>query len=419
MVWSLLLKELKLFLRNPQELLVLLLMPLVLITILGFALGSFFNSDTPPITGKAAIVQYGNEEEEMDRFMKALGESGVPEPAIQQMESHIIQLLPGRMLREKIFGNEELSKVITLEEITPSDLDEAKEKGKYSAIIEIPDGFTEKLLHSLFIAKQEIPDLIVYENEELDYSSSFVSDVVEQFKGQYSLLAALGKEGIVSGDKGLPTVEVKGTVETVTKRDPIDAFSYYAVGMSVMFVLFLAGNIGANSFVERQQHVYDRIRLANVPAYVYLLGVFLSGFVLACLQLGVLYGGAALLYDVHFSNITLFLLITVLLSAVVGGIGVLLTVINNRLGNDSASKLYGSAGVAILAFFGGSFTTVGESLQVIGNLTPNGAAMKAYLQVMSGAELADISPFLITLLIELVIILAGSSLISIQRAVRT
>lgn len=419
MILSLLLKELKLFLRNPQELLVLLLMPLVLITILGFALGSFFNSDTPPITGKAAIVQYGNEEEEMDRFMKALSDSGVPEPAIRQMESHITQLLPGRMLREKVFGNEELSKVIALEEMTPSDVDEAKEKGEYSAIIEIPEGFTEQLLRSLFIEKQEIPDLIVYENEEMDYSSAFVSDVVEQFKEQYSLLASLGQEGLVAGDEGLPMVNVKGAVETITKQDPIDAFSYYAVGMSVMFVLFLAGNISTNSFVERQQHVYDRIRLGNVPVGVYLLGVFLSGFVLACLQLFILYGGAALLYDVHFSNIGLFLLITILLSAVVGGIGVLLTTINNRMGNDSASRLYGSAGVAILAFFGGSFTTVGESMQAIGNLTPNGAAMKAYLHVMSGTELSDISPFLTTLLIELVIILAVTSIISIQRSVRT
>lgn len=418
MIWSLVQKEFKLFVRNPQELLVLLLMPLILITILGFALGSFFNSETPPITGKVAIVQIGDEEAELESFKKSLAETGVPESAIQQMEPSITQLLPVKMLREKVFGNEELKKVITIEEISPSEVKEAKEQGEYSAIIEIPEGFTEKLLHTLFIGEQAIPELVIHENEELDYSAAFTTDIMDQFKKQYSVLSALGKEGLITGEEVLAKIEIEGAVETVTKQDPIDAFSYYAVGMSVMFVLFLSGNISTNSFVERQLHVYDRIRLANVPNRVYLLGVFFSGFIIALLQLCILYGGAALLYGVHWPNIGLFLLITVLISAVIGGIGVLLTAINNQLGNDSASKLYGSAGVAILAFLGGSFTKVGETLQALGDLTPNGAAMSAYLNVMTGAELSDISHYLTTLFIELVILIGAASLISTRKAGR-
>lgn len=421
MIWSLVWKEFKLFIRNPQELLILFLMPLTLITILGFALGSFFDDEVSPITGSVAIVQHGDEEEELSEFMQSLSGSGLPETAIHQIETEIENLLPIRMLREQVFGHEELSEVMTIEVITPSELEQAKEDGKYSAIIEVPEDFTERLLHSLFIEEQDIPGLIVYQNEEMEYSSAFATDLVEQFKEQYSLMASLGKEGWITEEDSLDEVRSEGAIETVTEQEPIGAFSYYTVGMSVMFVLFLAANISTNSFIEKQQHVYNRIRLANVPNVTYLLGVFISGFALALIQLCILYGGAALLFEVVWSNVLEFFIITCSLSAVVGSIGVLLTAINHQTNSDSASKLYGNAGVALLAFLGGSFTQVSnisETIQAIGNITPNGAAMAAYLQVLQGAELPEIHVYVWTLLVEVIVFLAIASLISVRKAVR-
>ena len=415
MVWSLVWKEFKLFFRNPQELLLLFFMPLTLITILGFALGAFFDDEVSPITGSVAIVQHGNEEEELNRFMQTLTDTGIPVTAIQQIEAEVQALLPIQMLREQIFGHEELEEVLTLEELSPSEIAQAKEDGKHSAIIEVPEGFTESLLHSLFIEKQDVPQLVIYENEELDYSSAFASDLVEQFKEQYSLMASLGNEGLITNR--LEGTGVEGPIETVTEQEPIGAFSYYTVGMSVMFVLFLAGNIGTNSFIEKQQHVYNRIRLANVPSTYYQTGIFLSGFTLAVIQLCILYGGAALLYDVSWSNLFGFLIITCSLSAVVGSIGVLLTAINHYTNNDSASKLFGNAGVAILAFLGGSFTPISETIKAIGNFTPNGAAMTAYLNVLQGGGWPDIQLYVWTLIIEVIVILGVASLISIRKAV--
>lgn len=421
MIWPLIWKEVKVFIRNPQELLVLLLMPFILITILGFALNSFFTDEASPVTGKVALVQYGDEEKELERFMQSLSDSSVPEPVIRQIEVRVKELLPIQMLRERVFGNEELSEVMVLDEITPAQISEVKDGGEYSAIIAVPAGFTENVLSSLFIEERIVPELIVYENEEKDYSSAFVSDVVEQFKEQYSLMASLGRDGLLAEGETLGGMEVAGTIETVTKQEPIGAFSYYTVGMSVMFVLFLAGNISTNSYIEKQQHVYDRIRLANVPSTNYLMGVFLSGFALAVIQLCILYGGAAFLYGVHWTNIMEFLVITLSLSSVVGSIGVLLTVINQRIESDSASKLYGNAGVAILAFLGGSFTQVGnisETIQAIGNITPNGAAMTAYLNVLQGAELPDIHVYVWTLIVEAIVFLTVAFLLSMRKAVR-
>ena len=48
----------------------------------------------------------------------------------------------------------------------------------------------------------------------------------------------------------------------------------------------------------------------------------------------------------------------------------------------------------MLAFIGGSFTPVGNMSEVmaqIGGLSPNGAAMSAYLDVLQGASIADVA----------------------------
>ena len=53
-------KQLLLMIRNPQILLILLGMPLLLITILGFALGDLMNGEEEPIEAKVGFVVEGD-----------------------------------------------------------------------------------------------------------------------------------------------------------------------------------------------------------------------------------------------------------------------------------------------------------------------------------------------------------------------
>jgi len=61
MFLALIRKQLKVLWRHPQELVILLLMPIGLITILSFALGSLIDGDSSPINVKVAIVQHEDE----------------------------------------------------------------------------------------------------------------------------------------------------------------------------------------------------------------------------------------------------------------------------------------------------------------------------------------------------------------------
>ncbi|WP_062106701.1 ABC transporter permease [Bacillus niameyensis] len=394
-------KELLLFVRSPDELLVLLAMPLLLIMILGFALGSLMNGDVQSFSGKVALVNHSNEEEEMELFLEKLTDLPIPTEAKEQMEMGAKSLLPITMLKEQIFNNEELESILTLEEVPSSELEELKTAEQYSAIIEVPPHFTSKILELLFIEEKEIPALTVYSNEGKELSSAIVEDIVGNFQEQYSVWANLGKEGLLNPDAIYVPTQSLATVESLSKKEPIGAFTYYTIGMGVMFILFIASSVSSRSFLEKKWNVLDRILLANVPAWAYAGAVFISTIVLAALQMLILYGVAAIAYGVHWPQFSPFFLISLALALATGGIAVLLMAINHRLGSESASKLFMSAFVAVLSFVGGSFTPVGnisELLVQIGQLTPNGAAMTAYMKVMQGAGVNEIIGHLFVLL---------------------
>ncbi|MEK3889536.1 ABC transporter permease [Bacillus sp. FSL K6-3431] len=394
-------KELLLFVRNPQELLVLLGMPLLLITILGFALGSVLDGDQQPVKGKVALILHTSEAEDFADFKEKIAEMPLPDEARDHLYEQTESLLPITMLKKEIFGQKELQSIIMLEEQPVSQLQEIKNDGRYSAIIEVPAHFTIQMLESLFMEEKVVPALTVYSNEGKELSAAIVEDIVAIFQERYSVWGALGREGLLGDEIPVMTADVDGAVETLTKKE-ISAFSYYAVGMSVMFVLFIASSVSSLSFMEKKWNVFDRILLANVPRWSYVASVFFSAKVIAFLQLMILYAGSAVFYGVRWPNIAGFLCVTLSLCSAVGGIAVLLMAINSRLNSEAASKLFMSGFVAVIAFIGGSFTPVGnmsEWMEKIGQLTPNGAAMSAYLELLRGGTIASVADRILVLLL--------------------
>ncbi|WP_249316515.1 ABC transporter permease [Bacillus sp. FJAT-50079] len=407
MLLSFIKKELLLLIRNPQELLVLVAMPFILIIILGFALGSVLNGEGQVIEGKVGLVMHSNDEEELTKFKEDLEKLPIPVEMKEQLLQQAEHVLPIPMLADTIFGSDELRSVMTLEELPIDQFQAAKKEGEYSAIIEVPEQFTSQLLYSAFIEQTDVPALMIYSNEGKELSASIVEDVITVFQEQYTLSAMLGKE--LQSEEVISVPNVKGSIETVANREPISAFNYYAVGMGVMFVLFIASTISARTFIEKKEHLFDRILLANVPSWTYLGSVFFSAIVIALLQLGILFGGAALFFKVYWPNFLSFLCVTISLCVAVAGITVLLTALNHYFNTDVASKLFMTSFVAVLSFVGGSFVpvmTMSEVLEQVGQYTPNGAAMSAYLNIFQGAGVTEVIDHITVLLLFTTIVSA-------------
>ena len=103
-----------------------------------------------------------------------------------------------------------------------------------------------------------------------------------------------------------------------------------------------------------------------------------------------------------------FIIVTIFLSMAVGGLSTLLTAISYRMNSESVINFFSTILIAFLALLGGSFFPIGEIsnvIQWVGDFTPNGASMSAYLALLRGDEFIQIIPHLSFLLIFTAILL--------------
>lgn len=385
-------------LRNRQELLILIGMPLVLISILGFALQGVMNNDVPAVKAKVVWIEHSDEKEDLSLFEEEIRKSPIPKEQLDEILIGITELQPVHQLKELLLS-EELREHIELVEKDVNDLDSVKNDDEFSAIIEIPKLFSYELLNYIFLNKGERPTINLYKNEGKEISASIVEEVLYAFQTQYSLHTVLGKNGLLESTS-LNNINIQGTIETVTNKKPITAMMYYSVGMCVMFVLFVASSIGTYAFREKELHVFDRIILGNVSKWAYFFGNFISAVIISFIQIMILYGVSALVYGIYWPNIMAFIVVSLCVCLAVGGMAALLTSINYRLNSLMLTSFFGSVLIFVFSFVGGSFFPAGELspvIQLLGNLTPNGSGMTAYLKILQGYGIKDIMDSLIFL----------------------
>ncbi|MEH7382028.1 ABC transporter permease [Bacillus sp. JJ1533] len=384
-------KDLLVLVRNPQELLVLVLMPLILIAILGFALGGVMGSGTEAISVKVALIDYSEEQKDIDDFVQKVKAEGLPPEAETALIQGANQLRPIQILRDEVFGSKELKEIVELERVEPAKLDEIKNDDSYSAVIEIPEQYTFNILSAALLDEPSTATLKLYKNEGKEISPKVVEDILVNFQKQMTSMTVIGKAGIQLDAVGSKKL---GQIETVTEREPINSLQYYSVGMSVMFIMFIASHIASFAYREKQLEVFNRIILSNTSRWSYLGGIFFSVIVISIVQQAILYGVTSLVFNVVWKDLLGFFAVNLALCFAIGGVGALLTAINFRIDSEGVSNFFGNVIVAIFAFLGGSFTPIGESSSLIGllgNFTPNGAGMTALLQLLQGVELSSIA----------------------------
>lgn len=142
--------------------------------------------------------------------------------------------------------------------------------------------------------------------------------------------------------------------------------------------------------------------MANISRWVYFSGVLASGTIFAFIQSLIIFGFSWLVYGIRFPDILDFLVVTVAYSFAIGGLAVLLSALNYRLNSETITNFFMNIIATLLAVLGGSFYPIGDFsslFQTLGNMTPNGAGLTAYLTLLRGEGIAGISDNLMYLVI--------------------
>lgn len=409
-MWNLIRKDFLTISRDRSEVLILLVMPMVLIAILGFALGSimFGTVDMDPIP--VALIIENNLEQDLEHFREDLIAEGLPEQAIEQMIVSSETIDPAESL-ETVLRSPELSDLIDLKE--SYDQEQAKAAlatDEVFGVISIPEQFSYQTLLAFYLEKETDAsiELLVQDHEQIQ--ATIIEGIISSFSEQYNLELSMA---FASDGKAVETSiseENFGRVSHFSAGKPISAFQYYTVGMAVMFALYAASTVSSNAFKEKNSHVFARLMITGERPLRYLLSKVISAIVLTLIQLTILFTVSALLFQ-SFSNAGIefwatLALISFVFALVIGALAAFMTAIAIQFNNDAISGFFAGGAVVIFAFLGGSLSPVEQFsplMRELGNWTPNGAMMTAYLQLIQGFNLTEFLPMLYRVLLMAVL----------------
>jgi len=373
-------KDVTALLRDFPALAILLGMPIVLIAILGSALGGAMDN---PELGKSEI-------------------------AIVDQDGDEISL----RITEGFTESEEIGEIfiITVSDDLDTELEKV-EKGDLAGVLVIPKGFSTDVEDAVPV------ELGVFVDPGNELTGSILRGISESIANQISGASVTARttqevledskmvwdpeefvahidavtEAASSGDAlNLIKVDLEEADLVPTEENTYDPLDFYAGGMSVMFLLFGA-MFGAFSLsAERRQQTLPRLMIT--PAHKYqivggkMFGIFCAGLV----QFAVLFGFTLFMgvsWGSSSSGLALVILSTI---AAVTGLSIFISAL------AKTERQVGALGpiiIQLMALAGGSFFPIWilpEWLQPIRWFTVNGWALDAIGAMQRGAGIADV-----------------------------
>jgi ABC-2 type transport system permease protein len=169
-----------------------------------------------------------------------------------------------------------------------------------------------------------------------------------------------------------------------------NAASYFGPSMAVFFVFFVVALGPASIVRERRQRTLARLHAAPISPWSILLGKSLSVLALAAASFAVMWAVTTLVFGATWGDP---LGVAVLSLAVVLAATGVTALIATFARTDQQVDGWTSIVVFTFALLGGNFSNLSDlppALQEISKLTPNGWAMRGYVDLASGLQLSDV-----------------------------
>lgn len=412
-------KDVLIQVRDLKELALMLLMPMILIGILGLALGQFIAGGPVQLDINAALVVEDDPAAGRSEFAQRLANTEMPLIQRVALTAAALTIEPQEMV-DALLSSPELAELIHVEELGAAEAQTLLEADEVQAVITLPADFTAETLSAMLLGEGGAA-LEVAQSDASPLRAGIVNDVLTAFAREVSFQSALSQE---LQAPPLGTVTGAGTVEELTVGARVPSTAFYTFGMATMFALFVAGSISSRAFLERTHHTFDRVLLSGARPLSFLLSKALAGAVIVFMQVAFLFVAATLLLGALRGQPAPFWLgsagIAAALALAVGAFSALVTSLNFKANNQAMSNVFNSVGVTLLAVLGGSFFPVEESgslLSIIGGWTPNGAALNGFLDAAKGFGLAAYGPDIVRILVGAVVLMIAAVALFPRKAV--
>jgi len=385
--WHIAVKDLLVWMRDPSALGVLLAMPVVLIFILGSALGGV--SD-----GGGAAIRVGV----VDLSRAKTTATGTDRPPSDELVSALVE-------------SERIAELFDIEMLgTERAARDLVRGGTLSAALVIPAGFDDD------VARGESVDLVVLKDPGSETAAGIWESVVGSFASRFSAASVSVQTVMETVQRGNPAALAAGggalvgrAVEAVTAEDALDgvdvvddeaqgvthvtAIDYYGLSMVSMFLMFGAMFGAFSTLKENREQTMSRMLTTPSPRSAIVAGKMLSVFLLGMTQFALLYVFTRFVFGVEWgSNVLATVVVAAAEMLAVTGLA---TLIASMARSERAAGGIGPLVVQIQALIGGAFfsiTVLPEWVQPVRYLSVVGWTMEAWTAIqVRGAGLAEVA----------------------------
>lgn len=402
-IFTLIKKDLKIVLSDKKALIILVAMPIILYTILSFALvGSFDSGDDSVWDIHVGIVKQYKLEDEVSDFMTM--------EDVTSLENILFDVL----------DDEGLS-FMTYEIIDYDTAIEKIENNELSSVIVLPEHYISDLGINMSPTFRKPMTVEVIRNSERQFSSDIVENLVSGIMNELTQVMIMNKvtyetlnhydvdQQVIDGVLEMMRNQERTSVEVEMKPYKIEALKtvnsgqYYSTAMMAMFLLFGASYGAKFMLVEKRNFTLQRQASAGISSNKIVFGKLALIFLIAVMQIGLMILTSTVGFKVYWGEPIEIILVTVITALAVTGFGTLLSAVSLKAGDFKALNLMESGIFQVLALFGGSYFPLflmPDWFKWISRALLNGAALEAYQKVMMDAPFVEMIPSLTSLLLN-------------------
>jgi ABC-2 type transport system permease protein len=426
-IMDMLRKDLKIILSDRKALAIIIFMPIILSTILSFALGGSFMDMNEGNISKfhLAIVKKYDMDKDIDNINNSLTNGLIGENLNYNESNDLIKAAKELNIEElffdKFLGNNKLKKIIDYRVEDEETAMKLLKNKKIAGVVILPENFVYDMTINFITPFRNKVSINVIGNPEYAMGLQVVEGVMSGFTDKISSII-IGKnvfletaleEGIektVFEDMGIIVKEIEKSIEDIGAnigyiqlegKKSISSFDYYAAAMATMFMLFAAG-YGSRTLLEEKDNItYQRMIIAGTSKWKIAAGKFFMVFIFSLLQMTIMIFYSSLLFKVNWGNLGLVVIISLCTMFAVAGLGTMIAAATLKAGNYKMSMVFDNIVIQVMALIGGSFVPfemLPKFMQKLSILSINGIALKSYLKSMMGYGIGEVKIYLLVLL---------------------
>jgi ABC-2 type transport system permease protein len=388
-------KELLIFWRNRMEVLMSLIMPIIIILVLSSTTSTWVEKKNDSLQMTVAIV---NEDQQLAD------------------DNQSNQMQPVQMLM-KFLSSEQMTNLVSTVNMNRLTANQRLHNEDVDAIITIPSGFTQATLNKMLLNEGSGASLTLTAGNRASLKVDILQDMLDGFIQSMNLHTAIAHatDAKLTSLGAAEEVSAVGGYETIASVQMLTSFQYYAIAISLIFVMFLASSTALRAITEKREHVFQRILLSGSHPLRYLAGKAGATFILSVLQLSVVIVVCHLIFHLFPGRSVQFwsgaALIIVMYSLSVAALSTLFTSLTFRLKDSAVSGLFTFV-IMVIGTIGGSFVPkyiLPDWLKQVGEWTPNGLSLSVFIQWLQQDSLSNlIEPILKLIIFSVGMILIGT-----------